>query len=489
MTDRTTSSTESLNTQSIPTAIVLPPKGLSWSKWWWLAALCAGLSLGLFFFAQQTQGIPIVIEFKEGHGIKPEDRLKHLGIDVGVVEQVELAPELTRVFVHVRLQPKASSIAREGSQFWIVRPSIGVDSVSGLETILGAKYLAVSPASPDKPRVTRFVGRDVAPVATAKNGSLEILLDGATKGGLSNGAPILYRGYQIGSVVQVGLATDARSVRARCAIDPEYRDLVRTNTKFWNRSGWRLNVGLTGVRLDADSIVQILSGGIEMATPDNSESSVNMGHRFVLHSEARPEWTDWKPSIGHGEAWGDIASRLPQPIRIGLRWQERSFGFRVNRQIVGWCLPLTDGTVLCLKDQIIAPETALAGSPLIEFAGISMKPESIELIEKGLPTSNDRIVRFRLPDTSASATTPWPIDLIKSAPTVPFAAIIVEDNTSSPLAIDMGRLSKTDNGWTVDSSIVLAKDLLGAPVIHAEKNVVVGLLLPGDKGSTIVPFD
>jgi hypothetical protein len=118
-----------------------------------------------------------------------------------------------------------------------------------------------------------------------------------------------------------------------------------------------------------------------------------------------------------------------------------------------------------------------------------MKPESIELIEKGLPTSNDRIVRFRLPDTSASATTPWPIDLIKSAPTVPFAAIIVEDNTSSPLAIDMGRLSKTDNGWTVDSSIVLAKDLLGAPVIHAEKNVVVGLLLPGDKGSTIVPFD
>ncbi|MFO0180409.1 MAG: MlaD family protein, partial [bacterium] len=205
----------------IPSAIVVPSNADRPTKWWWLTAGCVLVSVSLFFYSQQTIGEPIVIEFLDGYGIKPEDRLKHHGIDVGQVEKVELSSELDRVLVHVRLQRNASTLARDGTQFWIVRPTFSIDSVGGLETILGAKYLAVAPGPAKGPKASRFLGLETPPVASAKDGSLEILLDSGTRGGLSNGAPILYRGYKIGSVLQVGLATDARSVRARCAIEPE----------------------------------------------------------------------------------------------------------------------------------------------------------------------------------------------------------------------------------------------------------------------------
>ncbi len=244
------------------------------------------------------------------------------------------------------------------------------------------------------------------PISTAKDGALEITLDSSTRGGLSNGAPILFRGYRIGSIIQVGLAADARSVRARCAIDPEYRDLVRPSSRFWNRSGWKLNIGITGVKIDADSMAQILTGGIEMATPQSEEPSVNTGHSFVLYDEAQPEWLEWKPSIGHGLDWQEKEKALPTPIRMALRWQERTFGFRTNKQSAGWCLPLDDGSFLCLFEQVVAPADALSDSIMIELAGVAVKREELAVEIVGNP--NGKLARFRMIVPIDAALVRWP---------------------------------------------------------------------------------
>lgn len=472
---------------AIPSAIVVPLHADRSSKWWWITAFSALASVALFFYSRQTIGEPIVIEFLDGYGVKPEDRLKHHGIDVGQVERVELSAELEKVLVHVRLQRNASTLAREGTQFWIVRPTFSIDSVGGLETILGAKYLAVAPGPSSGPKTSRFIGLESPPVASAKDGSLEILLDSGTRGGLSNGAPILYRGYRIGNVLQVGLATDARSVRARCAIEPEYRDLVRTNTKFWNRSGWRLNIGLTGIKLDADSMAQIVSGGIEMATPDSPEPAVNMGHRFELYEEAKPEWTQWQPSIGHGELWNRLENRLPQPQRMALRWQERSYGFRVNRQLTGWCLPLDDGSILCLKEQLVAPEAALGGTVSIEVAGLSWAPNSIQWIaDSGSAPQDPRIIRFRPANRLPDDVTLWSSKNVSAAPSTPCSVVLASDDPNSSVSLDAGRFAPDGVIWSIDSSIVLSNDLLGVPVIRAESNEVIGLLVPNSKASIVV---
>ncbi|MFN7840704.1 MAG: MlaD family protein [Pirellula sp.] len=471
---------------SIPHARLIPRSQPKKSAWWIVALLSIGASLGTFFYAYKTSGTEIVIEFVEGYGIKPEDRLRHHGIDIGAVSKVELSRDLSRVLVSVRLNANANEIAREGSQFWIVRPALSFENVSGLDTILGAKYLSVRPGSSDSRHSTRFVGLETAPISTAKDGALEITLDSSTRGGLSNGAPILFRGYRIGNIIQVGLASDARSVRARCAIDPEYRDLVRPNSRFWNRSGWKLNIGITGVKIDADSMAQILTGGIEMATPQSDEAAVNTGHSFVLYDEAQPEWLAWQPSIGHGLDWQEKEKALPTPIRMALRWQERSFGFRTNKQTAGWCLPLDDGSFLCLLEQITAPNDALGDSVLVELAGVAIKRE--ELAIEIVSNSNDKLVRFRTNASMDATLTRWPTKKISTSQGNDSSFVISGGEPVHSIVIDANRVERSGEEWKIESGIVSNTDLTGAPVVDYQTHAVVGVIAKRGEDLVIIPY-
>ena len=115
------------------------------SKFWWLTLLCVIVAAVLTWFSTGTSGPEIVIHFDEGHGIKAGDALRHRGIDVGQVVSVDLNADLSGIDVRVRLSSAAAGLARDGSRFWIVRPQLSLTAVSGLDTALGAKYIAVDP--------------------------------------------------------------------------------------------------------------------------------------------------------------------------------------------------------------------------------------------------------------------------------------------------------------------------------------------------------
>ena len=461
------------------------------SRLWWLTLLCVLISLGLFWAAYQGKGEIIIIDFSDSFGLKPEDRLKFHGVEIGAVEKIELNGLRDGVSVHVRLTPQARSMAAEGARFWIVRPVLSLDSIQGLDTILGAKYLAIDPAPSGAKPASRFQGLDTPPIVTPPEGSLEITLDANTRGGLENNAPILYRGFRIGSVVQVGFATDARTVQARCAIAPEYRDLVRRNSKFWNRSGWRLDVGLTGIKLDADTLSQMITGGIEVATPTDADRNVSTGHRFKLYDKAEPEWSNWQPSLAHGEAWHRIALKMPQPIRLAVRWQERSFGFRKNQQRLGWCLPLDDGRILCLQEQIAAPASAIADSLLVELAGLSLPaskltiPTSVPAVTGG--TRPATASRFSIADSLPAEVTRWTVGLLGAKlPSEVCDVFLAHPDAANVLAIDAARITIQESGWQIDDLLMIDRDYHGIPVVSAATSQVIGLLNIAKNGRFIV---
>ncbi len=477
------------NADAIPNAILQTnPTMARWfaSRLWLLTLVCGMVSIGLFWYSRQNTGSLISIAFREGHGLKPEDRLTYRGIEIGAVEKIELNPARDGVVAHVRLTPQARSMAAEGAKFWIVRPMLSIDAIRGLDTLLGAKYIAIDPPSVGARTQSHFVGLDSAPIISPVDGSLEISLDAKSRGGLENGAPILFRGFRIGNVVQVSLAMDARTVRARCAIDPEYRDIIRSNSKFWNRSGWRLEFGLSGLKLDADTLAQMLSGGIEMATPSEPAPGVNTGHRFLLYDKPEAEWLAWQPSMAHGQAWSRLAPNMPQPIRIALRWQDRSFGFRRNQQRSAWCLPLSDGSVLCLAEQIAAPKSALADSTWIEFAGVSLSPSQFQVSNSTSEASQDspsqdslvdKVGRFTTSEPIAADVLRWPTDRVAGKlPEAVCDVLIAHADSSSVVAIDAGRLKKMPMGWEIDDQVIVDRDYHGLPVVSAEASQVIGFV-------------
>jgi len=96
--------------------------GLLKSKLWWVTAACVLMALILTWQSLPESGPTITIQVPKGHNLEAGDVLRHRGIDVGVVESVSRTPELDVIQTRVVLQPKAETLCRVDSRFWIVRP-------------------------------------------------------------------------------------------------------------------------------------------------------------------------------------------------------------------------------------------------------------------------------------------------------------------------------------------------------------------------------
>src|SRR5436309_3486260 len=79
----------------------------------------------------------------------------------------------------------ARAVAVQESRFWIVRPQAALTGFSGLDTVVGAKYVAILPGGGAPER--RFVGLEEPPVLELEPpepGGLRIVLESGRLGGL-----------------------------------------------------------------------------------------------------------------------------------------------------------------------------------------------------------------------------------------------------------------------------------------------------------------
>ena len=453
---------------SIPMAIPIAKSPRRYTWLWWVTLLCGLVSVGLFWQANRSIGELIEIEFEEGHGLQPGDALRYRGIEVGRVEKIGLRESTPGVVASVRLIPNARKVVSDGTTFWIARPIVSFDAVRGLDTIIGPKYIAMEPGESRQSRTRRFQGLDTPPPIRPKEGSVEIILDSPKRFGLDSGTPILHRGFHVGDVLSVNLASDARSVLVRCSIDPEYHELVRSNSKFWLRSGWRVGLGLSGVRLEADSLSQVLYGGIEFATPDSKGQVIRTGSRFTLYEKPEDEWNGWKPSLPYGALWEKLQRQSPACYRTSLVWKQSSFGFQVTKQKLGWGLLFDDQTLFCREDFVVVPKGATAKSGQLEVAGISLS--NLEPVLTTVMSDGSKMVRVKL--TTPPSTSEPPLsaqDFLTASSSNIDELLIVGPETDRSVLIDKNRYTRDSRGLLLDAGFSLSEELDGAPVVDVRQ--------------------
>jgi paraquat-inducible protein B len=508
-----TNNTETiLNTMDFPLAIPMGkdspnsnPKSILLRRSWWLALACIGFSLGLFAWNSWTRGPMIVVRFRDGHGIKAESRLMHRGIEVGNVEQVQLSPKLDFVDIEIRLMKSAASLMREGSVFWIERPSLSMQGARGLETIVSGRYVAVEPGPIDAPPRRSFQGVEAPQISKPTVTPLEILLEGNELHGLQVHAPIVYRGLVVGRVQSVGLSADSRWIQVRAAIEADYTNLVRANSRFWNRSGFRVDVGLGGVDFDAESLAGIAAGGIEFATPDSPGEPARSGQRFELYGKADDDWKAWRPQLLHGNhtlgQWGT----LPVQERLTLKWQESILGFRRNMSKSGWVLVLDDGKILGPSDLFRKPPSASDSSIRWEMVGqewndTQMTEIKTDAMRKANQSKGDNqlVMRYPMPKLDEKIAR-WPASRLDSWKPNPkrstlestnhFPLWIVGDIPSRWLPIEWHQIVLSDEGpWKLEASLGLSEDRHGAAVLDAETGKIIGLIEMRATMAQIVPI-
>ncbi len=239
-----------------PASLFLALKRNLNTRLWYVTLFCIVVAIVLTVLSLRSSNTRIVVRFQQGHGIKAGDALRYRGIDVGEVMAVELDQEPEGVAVTVALQPSAASIARSGSRFWIERPRFSLTRMSGLDTVVGSKYIAVLPGTEPSPGETKFVGLE-SPL-TIFDEVVEITVRLRAGNGLDIGDPLKYRGIAVGEVTAVELNPELSGVTVRVRLQESARSLARAGSQFWVE---RPKVTLSSVRG-----LETLVGGRYLAT-------------------------------------------------------------------------------------------------------------------------------------------------------------------------------------------------------------------------------
>ncbi|MEZ5583249.1 MAG: MlaD family protein [Candidatus Competibacteraceae bacterium] len=442
-----------------------------WSFLWLIPAIAGLISLGLLVNYYSQRGVPITVEFQQGHGLKPGDAVRYRGIVVGQVHDVRLSADSQSIQVLARLLPSARHLARHSSRFWIVRPQVDIGRVAGLETVIGANYLGVLPGEGEFR--DQFSGLAEPPVTLLEPGGLEIVLITPGKGGLRPGAPISYREVPIGTILAVDFSADASAVEARAYIKPAYTHLIRENTTFWKTSGARWSASLTGISLDVDSLRGLLLGGISLATPPDPAGRAGPGQRFTLHDKPEREWLDWQPSLPVQTVF-ETRRQRPQLVNVMLSWQTENF-FKLNRQNhrQGWALPIPGG-LLGLTELWTAPESALPDSVQLTVA------DQQQLVPAVTAATMDEPLGL-LPLTHD-----YPTWTQGRRPIVPEDTWIVSGSDISPRFIAAHRYQIQDSVWTIDPTITFESDWNGACVVGQGDGAVLGFLRINQEGTQLI---
>ena len=275
--------------------------GRSTGVFWLLALAALFIAVGLTYHETRDMGTAVTVQFQNGHGLKPEDAVRYRGINIGFVESVRLGDRQDGLEVVVNLHPEAESFAREGTQFWIERPQISLSRMSGLETVVGAKYLGVSPGPVGGPSATEFVGLENPPrLQLAETSDDTITIRFRDGNGISSGDTVRYRGIVVGEVTEVRLERDLTGVIVKASLTKDARNVARKGSVFWVE---RVQVGLKGVR-GLDTLV----GGKYLAVRPGPIGSVPM-EEFVGADE---------PPAAYVPTQNGIAIRLVSEERYGL---------------------------------------------------------------------------------------------------------------------------------------------------------------------------
>jgi len=271
----------------IPEAEVQPARRSIWERMSivWIVPLGALLlALALAWQAYSDRGPVIEISFANGSGIAAgETELRFREVGVGQVERVGFTEGLGRVLVTVRVDEEVASYIDDGAQFWVVRPEVTAEGVQGLSTVLSGVYIEGSWDGAQGAFVDSHIGLDVPPVARPDEAGLRVVLRTETGRGLTAGAPILYRGLEVGVVGQPRIASDGISVLADAFIRDPHAGRLTDRSRFWSVSGFSLDIGPQGASLNFASLASLVRGGLSFETVVSGGAPVVEGAVFDIY--------------------------------------------------------------------------------------------------------------------------------------------------------------------------------------------------------------
>ncbi len=252
----------------------------------WLVPLIAIAIAGwLIVKTLSEKGPEISISLPTARGMEAgKTPLKYRDVTIGIVDRIEIPDDEDEVRVIVSVQQFAEKYLTDTARFWVVSPAIGLEGISGLETLLSGAFLEIDPGSGGEDQF-EFKGLDTAPVITSSTAGREFLLRSNRLGNSKRGTPVIYRGIRVGKILGHRLSDDRQSVELFTFVEAPYHELVQEGTRFWDAGGVNVSLSTAGIEVGAESVQALLSGAVEFETPEIFKNTfvAEEGREFALY--------------------------------------------------------------------------------------------------------------------------------------------------------------------------------------------------------------
>lgn len=228
----------------------------------WLVPLVAIMVASWMLYQNwASQGPIITLIASNAEGLEAgQTKLKARNVDVGRVIDIRLSSDYNKAVIKVRMNQDTKEMLRKDAKFWVVKPRIGKEGVSGLGTLLSGAYIDMSPGEQSE-ESTEFTLLSQPPLSTTKEG-IRILLHSTDSAKLDIGTLVHFRGYEVGYVEEVGFDVNTGSITYRIVVQPPYDALVNSAVQFWITPGLSFKSSVQGFEVKLDSLETFISGGI-----------------------------------------------------------------------------------------------------------------------------------------------------------------------------------------------------------------------------------
>lgn len=249
-----------------PQMEITPEKRSMWrnlSYVWLVPVFALIVSLGVAWQSYLGRGVLITIEFENAAGITPKDTtIRFHDIVIGTVEEVSFTSDMAKVIVSARIDKTVAATLNPETLFWVVRPEVSARGVSGLSTVLSGVYVDSAWVPIENSEARAFVGAAQTPLIQPGLEGTRISIRTKDGSSLTAGAPVFFRGIEVGQLDTPVLSDTGDSTTVEAFINAPYDKFLTTDSRFWNMSGFSVSLGPSGLSLNVASLGALLTGGV-----------------------------------------------------------------------------------------------------------------------------------------------------------------------------------------------------------------------------------
>jgi paraquat-inducible protein B len=354
----------------------------SFSIVWIVPIVALLIGVWLVYKAVSEKGPTITITFETAEGLEAgKTKVKYKDVEVGTVTSIELDESLGYVKLTVAMEKGSEPFLTEKAQFWVVRARVTAGQVTGLGTLFSGAYLGMIPGTEGKAQ-KHFKGLEKPPIVTGDMSGKIFNLAASRLGSLNPGSPIYFRQIEVGQVVDYAMDAAGQRVDIEIFIESPYDQFVRRNTRFWVASGLDVDLSANGLRIDTESVVSLMIGGLAFANFANEDPGPESkeGTRYKLYDtfeNARDDRYTIKNDyiIEFADSVRGLTVGAPVEFRGLQIGQVVDFGLRADFDKLLFTIPVQVS---------IEPERLLSSSAGAQIAqGEELKDRIHRMVEKG----------------------------------------------------------------------------------------------------------